>query len=337
MSGEVELIEIARASAPRLNVIFVHGLGGDARGTWTFETKASTPGPLGRFFGRAPSSGESHFWPEWLAENMYGLAVWSLNYPSDPKRWKPGWAISQSAVAVLDALMVHRALRGNGAPIVFICHSLGGLVIKKLIVTANIDRGQEPKKGAFLDRVAGVAFLATPHGGSFLATLAREFHWVIFESLRDLDGNAPDLLHLASSYRSMIEDKGRRIAHRVYYEDEGVAGVKVVDGRSADPGLTGVRPVAILRDHFGICKLQKRDQIYDGVLALLEKALEPRPELTREIAEQTKDDTAAIRTQQKGDSAKLAAVQKQLEQLAAAIDPALTQRAKEKALPKAPF
>ena len=114
------------ADNPRLNVVFVHGLGGDVRGTWTFEQKAKQPGWVGRLLGRTPVATISHFWPEWLAGDMDGLAVFTLNYPSDPRRWKPGLAISQSAVAALDGLMIDRDLRRNDAPIVFVCHSLRG-------------------------------------------------------------------------------------------------------------------------------------------------------------------------------------------------------------------
>ncbi|CCJ05574.1 tetratricopeptide repeat protein [Methylocystis sp. SC2] len=323
MSGEVDLQEIAGPNETKLNVIFVHGLGGDAKGTWTFDETplhAKVSGKLSQLLPnflrgepRLKEPTEVAFWPEWLAQDVDGLAVYSLDYPSDPKRWRAGWSVTKSAVAILDALMVDRRLRGNGAPIVFVCHSLGGLVVKKLIVTANIDKGQEPKKGTFLDRIVGVAFLATPHQGAFLATFLTEFGWMAAsESLRDLQANSDALLDMGNSYRSMIEDEGRRIEHCVYYEDEKVAGLKIVNAGSANPGLTGVRPVAVLRDHLCVCKMQKKDQVYNGVLALLEEALKPRPDPSRKVleeaktaAEAAKENTEAISQQQKSDSATL--------------------------------
>jgi tetratricopeptide (TPR) repeat protein len=77
----------------------------------------------------------------------------------------------------------------------------------------------------------------------------------------------------------------------------GVWGAKPVTATSADPGITGVRPTAIGRDHIAICKLpDKDDQIYEGVLAFLEvDALAPRaptPEARVAIGKRASKDPA---------------------------------------------
>lgn len=55
------------AADPRLNVLFVHGLGGDPVSTWCYE------GGLA----------DGYFWPRWLAEDITGLAVYSVGYPAE--------------------------------------------------------------------------------------------------------------------------------------------------------------------------------------------------------------------------------------------------------------
>ena len=61
-----ELIPLAPArGAPARHVIFVHGLSGGPRGTWT-----SPPPPPPR----------NRIWPNCLAEDVEGLAVWSVGY-----------------------------------------------------------------------------------------------------------------------------------------------------------------------------------------------------------------------------------------------------------------
>jgi NAD(P)-dependent dehydrogenase (short-subunit alcohol dehydrogenase family) len=97
--------------------------------------------------------------------------------------------------------------------------------------------------------------------------------------MRDLKANDSNLLDLSVSYRNCIADNGARIRHLVYYETEGIWGAKPVNAVSADPGITGVRPVPVGRDHIAICKVPSRtDEVYEGVSAFLEdEVLAPRP------------------------------------------------------------
>ncbi len=281
------------ADNPRLNVVFVHGLGGDADKTWRFQA----------------SKTESAFWPEWLAEDFNGLAVYSVGYPADKMGWNSGWPIEEAAVAVLDRLMKNPDLLKSNAPIVFICHSLGGIIVKQLILKANSGRDLNSSKGVFLDRVAGVVFLATPHDGSLLATLASKFGWLVTDTMRDLIANSAKLGDLSDNYRDYVAANEGRIRHLIYYENEGVGVGKVVDAGSANPGIAGADRVPIGRDHIDICKIADRtDQVYEGVLAFLDEALEPRPPTHGEKLDAVKDDTKAIRAHQEQAGAQLAAL-----------------------------
>jgi hypothetical protein len=217
--------------------------------------------------------------------------------------------------------MKNPALKKSNAPIVFVCHSFGGLVVKKLVMKARAGRDLNEVKGAFLDRIAGVVFLATPHDGSALATLANIFGWTVTDTIRDLIANSSKLGNLSDDYRDAVDADGKRIRHLIYYEKEGVASIagsfvgrvaggvagdlvvkalrpfapKVVSTGSANPGLAGADRVPIARDHINICKIATRiDQVYEGVVDFLENVLKERSPSMREIAEETKDDTTAI-------------------------------------------
>jgi hypothetical protein len=64
------LVKIANWSgAPRASVVFVHGLGGHAYDTWR----------------RKP--GNDTFWPLWLAQDVKGVAVYTLAYEAPPSNW----------------------------------------------------------------------------------------------------------------------------------------------------------------------------------------------------------------------------------------------------------
>ena len=248
---------------PRLNVIFVHGLGGHPVTTWCHE------------------GGEdgNYFWLKWIAEGVENIAVYTLGYPSDKAAWNTGWPITTAAVAVLDKLMSSSQLRTSGeAPIAFVCHSLGGLIIKKLVLTAHLDRGQQPTKGRFLDRIAGIVFLSTPHDGSIVASIANWAHWFVSKSLKDLKASDDALLELGHTYRERIANKEALIRHKVYYEKVGCWGVKAVTPASADPALPGARPIGVNRNHLDICKpATEDDPVYEGILAFLnDEVLQPQ-------------------------------------------------------------
>ena len=87
--------------------------------------------------------------------------------------------------------------------------------------------------------MAGVVFLATPHDGSILATLASTFGWVVTDTMRDLIANSAKLGNLSDDYRDYVAANDSRIRHLIYYENEGVGIGRVVTSGSANPGLAG--------------------------------------------------------------------------------------------------
>jgi tetratricopeptide (TPR) repeat protein len=262
--SDISLRCIAQADGePRLNVVFVHGLGGDPVTTWCHEGGEDS----------------GYFWPRGIAKDIKGVAVYTLGYPADKAVWNTGWPLAAASTAVLDRLMSSPDLRTHPkTPIAFVCHSLGGLIVKKLVVIAHLDRGLAPLKGQFLDRIAGVAFLATPHGGSIIANIAEVAHWFVSKSVDDLRASDAALLDLAHTYRDRIANKEALIRHCAYYETVGKWGAHVVTAISADPGIAGVRIVPVNRDHMRICKPTSQDDaVYQGVVAFLaDEVLQPR-------------------------------------------------------------
>ena len=229
-----QLIKIAGwDGGVRLNVVFVHGLGGHAYDTWRRSTEGST------------------FWPVWLARDIPGLAAWTLAYEAPPTNWfGTAMPLQDRAKNVLECLLGCRELRG--APLVFVCHSLGGLVVKQVLRAADGRRVYSAEAQAFLNSVKGVVFIATPHTGSMQATLLDKLRLIAWPSASTLDlvRNNANLRDLNVWYRNWSGN----IRHKVFYEKQGTTAGVIVGDDSSDPGLLHVDPVGIDADHPNICK-----------------------------------------------------------------------------------
>jgi pimeloyl-ACP methyl ester carboxylesterase len=99
----------------RASVVFVHGLGGHAYNTWR------------------RGSDDQSFWPLWLAQDIEGIAVYALDYPAPASNWLgTAMPLQDRAVSVLECLLGEPSFRTN--PVTFVCHSLGGLIVKQLML-----------------------------------------------------------------------------------------------------------------------------------------------------------------------------------------------------------
>lgn len=134
------------------DLVFVHGLGGGSRKTWS---KNEDP---------------NLFWPqEWLPQdpNFRDVRVHTCGYNAN-------WGkesilnIHDFAKSLLFSLKDCPTIpRNEETPIIFICHSLGGLVAKRAYILSK----QLSEYKGIRDRVRAMIFLATPHRGSNMAEL----------------------------------------------------------------------------------------------------------------------------------------------------------------------
>lgn len=260
MSGNtLHPIGVHRADA-MADVVFVHGLDGTWRGTWT-----------------ADGASEGDCWLEWLAAERPQVQVWSLQYSSASSAWRGrGMDVLSAATSLLDRL----PQSGIGTrPIIFVTHSLGGLVAKQILRSANESNNVSWKNIA--ENTRGISFLATPHSGAPLAKklivleqLLGPIGWLLRRqrTIDDLVAHSPQLLALNSWYRDHSVARG--LANIAYREDVPMGGVMVVSETSADPGLPNVRAIPIARDHVTICKpADKDDQVYVGVRKFVDDCL----------------------------------------------------------------
>ncbi|KAF2969942.1 hypothetical protein GQX73_g3591 [Xylaria multiplex] len=136
------------------DLIFVHGLNGGSRSTW--------------------SKSDDSFWPQaWLPRDdaFHDVRIHTFGYPSGLSR-DSVLNIRDFAGNLLACVQHCPALTSSApGPIIFVGHSMGGLVIKKAYILAR----QMLEYNELADRIHALFFLATPHQGAGIAQLLTRF------------------------------------------------------------------------------------------------------------------------------------------------------------------
>jgi protein SERAC1 len=264
------LLPVLGCENPHRNgdVIFVHGLAGHAWGSWHTQQRWDQD--------------DCDFWLTWLGEDLTAkgidVGIWTFGYEA------ASFQFSGSAMARFDQasnLLEFLEVRDIGErPIIFIAHSMGGLLVKEMLRTA-----QNFHKQAMIEQTKGIVFLSTPHTGSHLAKLIENVGVLAQSTLNvaELKAHAPELRSLNEWYRQNVETIA--IETKVFYETQPIAGILVVDEDSANPGIKNVKPVAIAKDHNQIAKPSSRnDLVYLGVKKFVTDYIQPLPkEPSRDI------------------------------------------------------
>ncbi|KAL2280910.1 hypothetical protein FJTKL_12218 [Diaporthe vaccinii] len=235
--GPLGLTLLHEPSEPLIDFIFVHGLGGGSRKTWS----------------KTPHS--AHYWPkEWLpAEPRFkNVRIHAFGYNA---AWKERQAsmltIHDFGQALLADVRNSPALCRGETPIVLVGHSMGGLVIKKMLLLAK----QDPTASNIAARIHTLFFLATPHRGSNLAnTLNNLLRLAVGHGSKSyVDNLYPD-----SEAIIAINDQFRHAYQGIqlysFFETMPTALGLIVEKTSAVLELPGEQISHLNADHSQVCK-----------------------------------------------------------------------------------
>ena len=268
MSEQTELIQIIGTENEdrTADIIFVHGLGGDALGTWHPK-------------GKKEKEEAKNSWLTWLGEDFKDKGIWSVAYEVEPFRWKGStMPLADRATNIVDLLDIYEI---GERPLIFITHSMGGLVVKQMLRHAY-DFGT-PSWKRMVENTRGIVFLSTPHSGADIANWVQYIGRLIgtSESVEELKANDSRLRELNTLYRN--HERLKEIPMIVYYENESTSGVLVVNQTSADPGISGVVPIPLDENHISISKPKsKQSRLYLRVKKFIKDSLansQPLPKL----------------------------------------------------------
>lgn len=234
-------------SESAFDVVFVHGLGGDGKSTWT--------------------NGNGDCWSGWVAEDFPSLNVYSAGYDSGVLKSVfsgAGATFRDQASMLLDRLSNRKS---SGRPTFFITHSLGGLVVKQML--RRSEDALRERQQRIARQSLGAAFIATPHQGANFANSVRAvFHAILSAAAVELEHGSESLLELAQWFSKWAAARGIRV--ECYYETLKTNGVLVVDKITADAHVLGCDPIAVAADHVSIVKPPSRDaQLYCSIKGVI--------------------------------------------------------------------
>ncbi|KAF8541865.1 hypothetical protein BDD12DRAFT_730767 [Trichophaea hybrida] len=225
--GETEAIDISvdcdfwgltplyTAQVPSVDIVAVPGLGAHAFGTWK------------------SSNGYRMWLRDFLPSDIQGLRILLYGYDSALQGSTNTSSIQQYGRQLLDAVNNSRAEQEKHRPLIFIGHSLGGLVIKQALADAK--QGSE-NDCAILNSCAALLFFGVPNRGlnnnNMLSLVKGQKNEHLVNDLRE----GSSLLDL--SYQSFLQNVGPGYCRVVsFYETKDTRVIQLsTDGRMEKTG-----------------------------------------------------------------------------------------------------
>lgn len=179
------------------------------------------------------------------------MRIHSYGYDSDYLKGKDDCLnVHHIGKSFLGELLTSPHLAGSRTSIVFIGHSMGGLVIKKAYILAK----QDPTFQDLANRFKVIYFLATPHRGADSAALLKNILRLAYDRpyVADLGRNSGAI--------QVINDEFRHFSASLelwsFYETQNMFGTLIVDPESAVLGYPEEKQIPMTADHRSICKFE---------------------------------------------------------------------------------
>ncbi|XP_067097654.1 protein SERAC1 isoform X1 [Osmerus mordax] len=263
-----------RTSQPiKADVLFVHGLLGAAFKTWRQKDCDVTEEE------KAFKEDYTECWPKsWLAEDCPNLRVLSVEYDSHLSDWRSKCpAENQRKSLAYRSRELLKKLKSAGVgerPVVWVAHSMGGLLVKKML----LDAANDPDLQDLMKNTKGIMFYSVPHHGTFMAEYSVNVRYLLFPSVevKELCRDSPALRDLNENFLDIAKDRDIKVlsfAETLPTTIGPMIKIQVVPPQSADLGIGDLIQVDV--DHLNICKPEKKDSfLYKRSLQFIQDALQ---------------------------------------------------------------
>ncbi|RBR08675.1 uncharacterized protein FIESC28_10129 [Fusarium coffeatum] len=241
----------------KVDIVLIHGLNGEPKSTWTANNV---------------------FWPldllpAALKDSHANIMVYGYNADVSSNcndRTPSNNFIYQHAQSLVTNLTFHRRSEGTFKnPIIWVCHSLGGIIVKQaLLYSSDTHEPHLQDLRSIFVSTFGLIFLGTPHMGSDAASWGLVLQAmvdavipkrIIYSEpvlLRTLKKDSETLANISNHFLDIY----RRFEVHMVHENQktDIKGIKVtiVDANSAGPLLPGVTYYGIEANHSNMCKFE---------------------------------------------------------------------------------
>ncbi|KAK3312875.1 hypothetical protein B0H66DRAFT_569081 [Apodospora peruviana] len=154
----IKVLYTAPTVDPVADVIFIHGIKGHREHTWSQGADGQEP------------------WPQTLLPlRIPNVRILTFGYDANPIAWRVSVSVNRigdHSNNLLGAIAMHRQDNKSSStrPIIFVAHSLGGLVCKDALLSSRSSADERIRR--IYECTSGIIFLGTPHSGASLATVA---------------------------------------------------------------------------------------------------------------------------------------------------------------------
>ncbi|KAF2741827.1 hypothetical protein M011DRAFT_413767, partial [Sporormia fimetaria CBS 119925] len=229
------------------DIIFVHGLTGNRQNTWTTKT-------------------DKVFWPkDLLSRTLPNTRIMTFGYDADIAHFLSAASqnrIGEHAGNLVNAVTeVREATDTEHRPIIFVTHSLGGLVTEDALLYSK--NSAEAHLQDMMQSVVGICFLGTPHCGSDLANwgsvvgnLAKFIKNANVDIINVLKTDSEVLARIQRDFHTMLRGPSFEFRAPIkitcFYEELSVAGAGIVPKHSAI--LSSYNAIGIHSNHMDMTK-----------------------------------------------------------------------------------
>ncbi|KAI1779448.1 ribonuclease-like protein p/mrp subunit [Hypoxylon cercidicola] len=275
------LTTVFEGENPAVDIVAVHGLNGDA-----FKTFTATQ--TGKFW-----LGDSDMLPQDLRGRC---RVLTFSYPASVAsilgRASSDTILHHATTLVAELVADREINNALERPIIFVCHSLGGIVVKRALTYSASRTGHKIEHiHSIYVSTFGVLFFGTPHQGSRAANLAtiaqRMIDTFVPSRIVDTDSRLLSNLRESSEVLQDITDNFVPIMARLhicfFWEQEktdlGFKWEYIVVESSAAPILDNTDRAGIRQDHRNMCRFESRSSpSYTLVVATIARYSREAPE-----------------------------------------------------------